>query len=364
MGKTGQSVFNFLKNRNYEVEGYDDASPSDIDHKAFKYVVKSPGVPLSHPFLKGKEVLSEFDFFRPNSPIIAITGTNGKSTMATLVHQLLKLNNIPTALGGNIGVPILDLPFLPTNGYYVLELSSFQLEMKPKFSIDIAIWLNFSFDHIDRHGTMEKYFEAKRNIFSYARYAMVCRTQDDEKLLPYLKIPHSFVEAKPQAVLKMICKKLHLKPDTVKEVCENFRGLPHRLQNFYQSHNFRFINDSKATNFEATGYALSRMPKGYDVHLILGGRLKNVDISPFLPFISKVRQVYIYGEACKVLPDVLTPHVPCKLAESLPDIFSMLNFDKRHKSVLLLSPGGSSYDQYRNFEERGKHFMELCQNVS
>jgi len=393
--KTGQSVERFLKKHNEDFVIYDDKNPVDLP--AYDMVIKSPGVPLSHPLCQGKKVINEFDLFKPKARVIAITGSSGKTTMATLIHAFLEKNNIETALGGNIGTPILDLPELSKNGIYVLEMSSFNLETAPTLPIDIGILLNFMPNHLDRHGTMEDYLKAKMNIFKHARVGVLPSViLSSAKDLLKDEILHAVQNDDPQTILTKIADILHLPHTHIAFVIKEFKPLEHRLEKILEKDNVIYINDSKATTFFSVAYGIEKTKDLGEIHLIMGGLLKEDDPSYLLPFLKNVRQLYIFGaDRLKIQKMLCEPSSRseaqstenpgstqplmdpgslafaksrddafkmisenCQIFDTIEDVLKNLKFNPSKKSVVLFSPGGASFDQYKNYIDRGEAFKK------
>ena len=262
---TGASIARFLEKRGEAFIIYDDKNPvMNLPH--YDIVIKSPGVPLSHPLCVGKKVINDLDLFAqilPNGArVIGITGSTGKTTLATLIDALFRYNGKEVALGGNIGTPVLDLPILSSEGVYVLEMSSFQLETAPVLPIDLAIITNIVPNHLDRHGTMEAYKLSKMNIFNYAKNRLYG--------LETLEILDSVVNL------------FNLSKESPQVVLSEFKGLEHRLEIVAQRDHVTYVNDSKGTTFYAVGFALERFKNQGDIHLIMGGGIKEHSAAHYL----------------------------------------------------------------------------------
>ncbi|USO01951.1 MAG: UDP-N-acetylmuramoyl-L-alanine--D-glutamate ligase [Alphaproteobacteria bacterium] len=368
--KTGESVARFLAKTGEKFVIYDDKNPVDLPE--YDIVIKSPGVPLSHPLCAGKKVITDLDLFKPRAKVIALTGSSGKTTLATLIYNFLKANNIETALGGNIGIPVLDLPVLSENGIYILEMSSFQLETEPALEIDIAIFLNFMPNHLDRHETMEKYFQAKMNIFKHAKAGIVSpQVRHGERAAALAKAAawpsmdhhgafHAPRDDNPAAILEKVAELLNLSKTHIPSVIKNLEPLEHRLEKIAEKNNVIYINDSKSTTFFSVAYGIDNTKDLGEIHLIMGGLLKENDPSYLLPFLSHVKHLYIFGQDREKIRQLFNTG---ETFETLEDVMTHLKLNPKKKSVVLLSPGGTSFDLYQNYIERGKHFKAIVKNI-
>jgi UDP-N-acetylmuramoylalanine--D-glutamate ligase len=302
----------------------------------------SPGVPLvypePHPVValarsSGIRIISDIELLQascPSARYIGVTGTNGKSTVTSLLgHVLLSSGKIVQA-GGNLGNPALSLQMLDSNGTYVLELSSYQLDLTREVFFDVAVWTNLSPDHIDRHGTFDGYIRAKKNIFDgRGGYAVI--GVDDE-----------------------------VSQNLFNELVEKYPGLPHRMEKIATVDGVTYINDSKATNVAATAKALSCFQKLY---WIVGGQAKNTSVKELLPVLSGVVHAYTIGESGKHFEEMLQEWVPVTnsgtLAAAFDQATNLAAGNTDSGAVVLLSPGCASFDQFLNFEARGEVFRKL-----
>ncbi len=392
---------------------------TDIDWASVTALVQSPGIPWKpnvHPITQkaldyGVPVLSDCDLLRRNNPdahFVGITGTNGKSTTTAWVGHILKSAGRPVAIGGNIGKPALSLPQLDQNGIYVLELSSFQLDLSPSLNLDIAALINVGEDHLDRHGSMESYVSAKKNIFNVLDVSQVkiigvddsySQQIYDDLCKDHLLVPISTKTSTKQgvyveknqliddmmgqktpvldltqverlkgshnhqnmAIAYAICRSLGLSiEETVKGII-TFPGLMHRQEWVADVKGVCFINDSKGTNAEATAKALDTFDT---IYWIVGGEDKSDGIEPLLPYFPKVQQAFLIGAASKRFAKTLDGKVKYTVSKDLDvavhDAFSAARkSDSRKKPVVLLSPACASYDQFLDFEHRGDSFKEL-----
>lgn len=357
-GKTGESIARFFTKKG-EIKGddffiYDDQNPCEI--RPYDIVFKSSGVPLTHPLCLNKKVMTELDLFRPKARVIAVTGTSGKTTITTLIYEFLKYNHVEVVIGGNIGTPVLDLPELSKNGIYVLELSSFQLETAPNLPIDIAIWLNLMPNHLDRHETMENYYQAKFNIFKHAKQAIICEHFQN---VPSPTIPFLMAKQNPASILERVAEILNLPKEGIEHVISQFKGIEHRLEVIPTKHeHVTFVNDSKATTFFAVAYAIEKYKDQGDIHLIMGGMLKESDPSYLGPFLKYVSKFYIFGKERQKIQNLLNPFKSSEIFETLQDVMAHLKIDFQNKTIVLFSPGGTSYDLYKIYSERGDDFKK------
>jgi UDP-N-acetylmuramoylalanine--D-glutamate ligase len=413
-GKTGISVENWCKRKNIICTMWsDDADTlSHIDMNNMTCVVTSPGIPPSHPMPQNARkrnvpVITDIDLFFSQNPGLAkhtfgITGTNGKSTTSALLHHVLQnsytKNN--TFLGGNIGTPILDLP-IENNADYVIELSSYQLELSHKLNLFAAVLLNLTPDHLDRHGSMEQYAIEKMKIFDGCKNSIVCiddaysqniynTLKNNQKTLSIscTKEADYYVDVNGNLFIKdrfitslsnMPLKGRHNWQNMVAafalahiagvhethiiQVIQIFKGLKHRLQNVKTINNVTFVNDSKATNSESTEMALKAY-KDKNIYIILGGRAKTNGLKALEPYFPFIKKAYLIGEAADVFAVILEKNnVPYALSHTLLPAVTQAYQDAQqtdhHKNIVLLSPSCASFDQFKNFEERGDMFCEI-----
>ena len=403
LGITGNSVVNFLrKNRADKIHTWDDyliKSNLYIKNRFISglntsdYIVMSPGINILKSkfkkiLLKNKhKIITDLDLFyllNPNAKSIVITGTNGKSTTCKIVHHVLKKNKIKVNLGGNIGSPILNIK-LKKNSLTVIEASSFQLAYSKYIKPDYAFILNITKDHLDWHGSMKHYINSKFKIFALQKktdYAFI----NNKKLLRrfrkykyksklkfvtsnhYNKIKkkiknnylNSEVNQENMNFVYSLSKILKIKDKLFIKSLESFRGLKHRYEIFYRKYDKAFINDSKATSFEASKYALKN---NKNIFWIVGGLPKKGDKIKLLNIKKNIFKAYIIGKYTKYFKKHLQGQVNYKLSYTLKNatisIFKDLRNIEDKKTTILLSPASASYDQFRNFEERGNKFKKL-----
>ncbi len=379
------------------------ADPLTIDLAGFDGMVVSPGVPLNrHPIAAharaaGVPIIGDIELFAqaraslPPHKVVGITGTNGKSTTTALVHHILKTAGIPTTMGGNIGLPILAQEPLSEGGVYVLELSSYQIDLTHSLDCDVAVLLNITPDHLDRYDGFEAYAASKARLFEMqsAESCAVCRAQDwwhgqkageragggflevyddvfhqwrdvpgaigidEQSRWLSLQGPHNLENA--QAAIAT-CYVLDLSADQIRAGLESFAGLPHRMERVGEANGVLFINDSKATNPASTAPALGAWPR---VHWILGGLPKSDDLDACAPYFGHVVQAYTIGEAGPRFADILEPVVPVQRSEMLCDAVRQAMEAALPGDVVMLSPACASFDQFRDFEARGDSFRQI-----
>lgn len=375
-------------------------------------IVVSPGVPLDTPELTqvksfGLPVIGELELAARflKGKMLAITGSNGKTTTTALVGEILEAAGVSTLVGGNIGVPVVGLIELSTDETWsVLEVSSFQLESTEQFHPQIAVILNITPDHLDRHGTFENYARAKERIFAEqneqdfvvlnadnARAAaaasrsaakvywfslehpvmrgtwvengfVVFRREKHaatEVIMPLSGIPLKG-EHNVENVLAAACAAClaGVLPEVIRRAVENFKAVEHRLEYVATLNGVEFYNDSKATNVDATAKAIAAFPSG--IHLILGGKDKNSDYSQLSQLLrARVRAVYTIGSAAPKIESQLRGVVSLHSCETLDKAVSAAAAAAHPGEVVLLAPACSSFDQFESYEHRGRVFKEL-----
>jgi UDP-N-acetylmuramoylalanine--D-glutamate ligase len=375
-------------------------------------IVVSPGVPLDTPELAqvksfGLPVIGELElagrFLKGKT--VAITGSNGKTTTTVLLGEILKEAGFHTLVGGNIGVPVVSLIDDSTDETWsVLEVSSFQLESTEQFRPTIAVILNITPDHLDRHGTFENYALAKERIFAAqtvddcvilnadnARAAaaavrsvstvhwfsiehpvaqgawvengqVVFRSRKDaavETVIPLSGIPLKG-EHNVENVLAAVCaaRQAGAAVEPIRRAIENFHAVEHRLEYVTTLNGVEFYNDSKATNVDATAKAIASFSTG--IHLILGGKDKNSDYTTLSQLLrERVRAVYTIGSAAAKIESQLRGVISIHSCETLDKAVSAAASAARPGEVVLLAPACSSFDQFESYEHRGRVFKEL-----
>ena len=375
-------------------------------------IVVSPGVPLNTPELAqvrsfGLPVIGELELAARflKGRMLAVTGSNGKTTTTALLGEILKEAGIPTLVGGNIGVPVVGLIDQSTDETWsVLEVSSFQLESTDQFHPSIAVILNITPDHLDRHGSFENYARAKERIFAAqddhdsvvlnadnARAAeaasrsaakvywfsvehpveqgawleqgvVVYRPAPDattERVMPLSGIPLKGAHNVENVLAAVVAARLAGAPaEAIRRAVESFQAVEHRLEFVATVNGVEFYNDSKATNVDATAKAIAAFDSG--IHLILGGKDKGSDYTQLTQLLrARVRAVYTIGSAAAKIESQLRGIVSIQSCETLDNAVSAAVSAARPGEVVLLAPACSSFDQFENYEHRGRVFKEL-----
>jgi UDP-N-acetylmuramoylalanine--D-glutamate ligase len=375
-------------------------------------IVVSPGVPLDTPELVqarnlGRPIIGELELAARflKGQILAVTGSNGKTTTTSLIGEILEKSGIRTQVGGNIGVPVVALIEGSTDDTWnVLEVSSFQLETTEQFHPRIAVILNITPDHLDRHGTLENYALAKERIFleqnqddycilnaDNARAAsaaartksgvywfslkhpveqgawvendsIVFRRAPDaapESIAPLTSIPlkgdHNI-----ENVLASVCavRLAGASIESIRKAVEEFKAVEHRLEFVATVNGIDVYNDSKATNVDATAKAIAAFP-GH-IHLILGGKDKNSDYTELNDLLrARVKALYTIGSAAAKIESHLRGVVPIHSCETLDRAVAAIAAAAHPGDIVLLAPACSSFDQFENYEQRGRVFKQL-----
>jgi UDP-N-acetylmuramoylalanine--D-glutamate ligase len=376
-------------------------------------VVVSPGVPLDRPLLAdarqcGVPVIAEVELAFPflNGPVLAITGSNGKSTTTAMAGEMVKAAGLAAEVCGNIGEPLSDKIAGPEGRVFVVELSSFQIEGIVSLRPRAAAFLNLSEDHLDRYGDLEAYGEAKRRLFremgpedvavlnaddpetlrtgTRARRRLFSRlgpvedgcfalpdgavieVSGDQKtdLFHASDVPLAGVQNLENAMAAaLLARAVGVPPDAIRAALRGFRGLPHRLEKVGERDGVTFYDDSKGTNPGATMKAIEGFADG-TVHLILGGRNKDADLATLTPMVSrKARRAYLIGEAAAEFQAALGDAVSWELSETLDRAVRSAAEQARPGEAVVLSPACASFDQFRNFNHRGDVFQALVRDV-
>ena len=391
----------------------------------FSALVLSPGVPLTHaephPVVRlarrhGAEVIGDVELFaraRPGSRVISITGTNGKSTTTALIGHLLAGAGLPAATGANLGRPVLDLESLADDGVYVLELSSYQIDLTHSLRPAVAVLLNLSPDHLDRHGDMAGYIAAKRRLFEMAeRDAILVVGVDDDDCrgiaeamlaagrgvvpiavgrsldfgfyvvdgvihrageqgrdeiaslagIESLRGSHNWQNAAAAVAAAM---SLGLDKETIQRGLRSFPGLAHRMQRLAEVDGVGFVNDSKATNADAAARALAAYD---DIYWIAGGLPKAGGIASLAGYFPRIARAYLIGTAAPEFARTLEGRVPFEISGDLVTAVRSAYRDASAAEgagrVVLLSPACASFDQFANFEARGEAFARLVRELA
>ncbi len=362
-----------------------------LELAVFDALVVSPGVPLNtHPLAAkaraaGVPIIGDIELFAqaraelPPHKVVGITGTNGKSTTTALVHHILQTAGIPSLMGGNIGLPILAQAPLPVGGVYVLELSSYQIDLTRTLDCDVAVLLNITPDHLDRYADFQAYADSKARLFAMqakdhdavvsladAPSAAVARALSakgehlhkiapgvcmDQSRWPSLQGPHN---AQNALAAITVCEALGVDNAAIDRGLASFKGLPHRMQKVGEVAGVAYVDDSKATNPESTAPALAAFER---VHWILGGQAKTDNLDPCLPHLGNVAVAYTIGQASHLFAHLLRDRVPVVVQlETLELAVDAAAGTAQPGDTVLLSPAAASFDQFRDYEHRGAAF--------
>lgn len=445
LAKTGLSLFFAIKDLGCKIKCFDD-NKDVLEHfckehgynykldekfnlaelgQFFDYVISSPSLTISHRICKKASdigiLISDLDVLylkNPDAFYIGLTGTDGKSSTCTLIAEVLKDNGINYALGGNIGTPALTLPAAKV---YILEISSFQLDLTKHLRLNLAILLNVHADHLDYYKTLEVYAKSKEKIFSLLKAnatSILCindkiclnllnelsDTKNLENLIEIFKPFNGFSDSQNikelcknqknihyiknkslfnsineeianfnnlsfisnnndlyASVAYLCAKTLNLNEKVTLNAIKTFPGLEHRIQKVLTSKNITFINDSKATNINACAYALGSFS---NIFWLAGGVCQDKqNLEKLMPYAKNIKKAYFFGKSAKNLASVLGKHMDCNVFDDLEKAFlSLLGDTKKYSKicVALLSPACKSFDQFKDFEHRGQTFINLC----
>ncbi|CEN32112.1 UDP-N-acetylmuramoylalanine--D-glutamate ligase [Candidatus Westeberhardia cardiocondylae] len=429
LGITGLSCVKYFHKYNIFPKILDMKSPSDktkksINHLIYHFgkfkktwilqstlIIISPGIPLSHPYLIqakniGIKIIGDVELFSceinkcsKKKKIIAITGTNGKSTVTKMVEKIAKYAGLKVGVGGNIGFPILELLYKPYQ-LYILELSSFQLETTYSLKPLVATILNIAENHMNRYPKgIKEYLSAKLKIYQNAK---ICLINTDNPLtkpkqkknyisfgnncgnyyLHKCKNKQIWLTTKKNKLLNVNHMKIYGKHNYINALSalaladsiniprhfsilalKKFKGLSHRLELIHKHNNILWINDSKSTNIESTKAAIKEVKKkSHTIHLILGGDGKSKNFLPLKPYIQEKNfNLYCIGKSGPKLFS-LKPNIST-LTNTLEEAMHIIKNRVKEKDIVLLSPACSSLDQFKNFEERGKIFTKLAKTL-
>lgn len=442
LGRTGLATVRALQAGGARVHAWDEGEAARLhaseegieltdinkkDWQQFSALILSPGVPYRFPEphrvvklarMVGVEVIGDMELFaravnalpdQARPKIVGVTGTNGKSTTTSLIGHILRKAGKDVRVGGNIGLGVLDMAPLHANAVYVLELSSYQLDLVDSLKCDVAVLLNITPDHLDRHGSMENYISAKRRIFAnqgasdlavvgmdtmptqvtMARLSAQGKQQcvgvssdyalgrgvsvvegglfdsqngraikvGDLNSIVTLPGHHNHQNA---AAAYAACRGLGLDPSVIIDAMISFPGLVHRQEVVGQVEGITFINDSKATNGQATAQALKSYSK---VYWIGGGVPKSDGLGDVRPFFDRIEKAYLIGDAqaqfARELGDAV-PNMACgTLRRAIAEAYADAKAASAPDPIILLSPACASFDQFKDFEERGDNFKYL-----
>jgi len=374
------------------------ADPESIDLTGFDALIVSPGVPLNrHPVAAKARaanvpIIGDIELFaqaRPSLPahkVVGITGTNGKSTTTALIHHILDTAGVPARMGGNIGLPILGQDPLPEGGVYVLELSSYQIDLTFSLDCEVAVLLNITPDHLDRYDGFEGYAASKARLFAMqsrdhaaiigigdAPSAAIARGLSargehltkiapgvcmDQSRWPSLQGPHN---AQNALAAIAACQALGVAEADIDRGLESFRGLPHRMERVRELRGVAWVDDSKATNPESTAPALGAFGR---IHWIVGGQAKTDDLDACAPYFDRVVRAYTIGQAGARFAAMLAPHMAVEESGDLARAVSSAAAAARPGETVLLSPACASFDQFRDYEDRGNQFRALAEAMA
>ena len=386
---------------------------SNLVYDADFWVI-SPGVPNDIEIIKQAKALNipiigeiEFASRFTSTPIIAVTGSNGKSTTVNILYSMLKTDKLQPILAGNIGIPFSEKVFEelknPDLGnIYILEISSFQLEFIEQFRAMICVYLNISPDHLDRHENMDKYLKIKLKMIKNHKKDDTVVYNNDDPILDvafndYLleKIPFSISNQTPffgvnetkiynennepyvfidDIILKgkhnlsnllasaTVAKLMNVDDKIIINTMKNFSGIDHRLQIIKEINEVTYVNDSKATNIHSVIVAINSFET--PIILLLGGKNKNSDFRLLLPHTKRhVKHIVSYGEAGGEIAAAIGDAVRLNCVSSLSEAVASAHNLASPGDIVLMSPGCASFDQFNNFEERGEKFISLVNNL-
>lgn len=383
--------------------GADIGDPLQIDLTGFAGVVVSPGVPLNRhpiaahareahvPVIGDVELFAEARADLPPHRVVGITGTNGKSTVTALVTHMLETAGLPALMGGNIGLPILARDPLAANdrgaGVYVLELSSYQIDLTHSLACDVAVLTNITPDHLDRYDGFEGYVASKARLFNLQhrdQVAVVAADDDPSKMIaghinhrlyrvsakdidpadqarwPALQGPHN---AQNAVCAIAVCRVLGLDDDEIERGLATFTSLPHRMEWIGEARGANWYNDSKATNAASAAPALAAFPPAPDqrLHWIAGGQAKGDGLAACRPWFGHVKRAYLIGEATDEFAREIGDAISVDRAATLDTAVAHAAKAVQPGDVVLLSPACASFDQYKDYEDRGDRFRALVQ---
>jgi UDP-N-acetylmuramoylalanine--D-glutamate ligase len=371
------------------------ADPLSVALIGYDGVVVSPGVPLNRHAIADRArnarvpVIGDIELFaqaRPTLPphkVVGVTGTNGKSTTTALIHHICRSAGLPATMAGNIGYPILGQDPLAEGGVYVLELSSYQIDLTQGLDCDVSVLLNVTPDHLDRYDGVEDYAASKARLFAMqapehvaviavdddytraiagqidgAKVLVSASDVKDQSRWPSLQGPHN---AQNVAAAVAAARALGIDDSVIGRALITYRGLPHRMERVAEKNGVLFVNDSKATNPNSAAPALAAFPA---VHWILGGLPKGDDLDACEPFLDHVRAAYTIGEAGPMFADLLEGKVPVRRCEMLIEAVGRAARAAAPGEVVLLSPACASFDQFRDYEARGEAFRAAVEALA
>ncbi len=405
LGSTGQSVIQYFKRRKiHDFYVWDDNLKlrKKFGFKGIKnfnnilkkvdYVILSPGISLKNSKYKKelkryeKKIITDIDLlYLTNSKFnsVVVTGSNGKSTTCKIIYHLLKKNNFNVLLGGNIGRPVLNLK-IKKNAFLIIEASSFQLSHSKFIHPNFSILLNITTDHLDWHGSMKKYLQSKFKIFrlqkkndfaiinddlisvfrkkKYLSKLILLKYRDYKKIK--LKINNIYLSSRANDenmnFVYTLAKKIKISDNSFIKSMNSFKGLSHRYEIFFKKHGVTFINDSKATSLQSSKFALA---SSKNIYWIVGGLPKAKDKIDLNNVKNNIIKSYIIGKNISFFKKQLKNKVKFTIKKNLRNavisILKEIKLSNKINNVILLSPGAASFDQYKNFENRGNEFKKL-----
>jgi len=440
-GRSGVSAASLLKRHGGDVAVFDEKTPdeaaaAELDRLGLRVetasepaevlqgrsaVIISPGIPLTHPLVvearhRDLPVLSEIELawlFMPTADrLLAITGTNGKTTTTAWTAHILSQAGVPVVLGGNIGTAwtsVVDQPAADGRAqWHVVEVSSYQLETVETVQPEVAMLTNLSPDHLERHGTYENYMDAKRRILrrmtsrgafiwnfdnsdshlfapnpvcrsfcvsasgdhgrpgAFVSGGMLVLRGSDREEFPILRVSEIPIPGRHnlENALFASCGAFlaGAKPEAIGPALRSFTGVEHRIEFCGEHHGVKYYNDSKATNVDSLEKALMSFED--PVVLIAGGRHKGSSYDPLRRVVQqRVRRVITLGEAAPLIESSWGSAVPCERARDMEEAVRLATEAAQPDGIVLLSPACASFDMYRNFEERGRHFKQIVRNL-
>ena len=424
-GITGRSVAASLLRRNISVCVFDDKPDSDMtaaaknlginlitpsDNRGVKenmktvdFAIPTPGLPESHTFFEyARELdiplISEFDLAAQWDlrPVLAVTGTNGKTTVSTMITEMLKRSGINTVLAGNTDIPLVEAIDREEIETFVVEASSFRLSQSHQFKPRVAGWLNFSPDHLDVHKDIKAYEDAKKSIWknlssndvavagiddevvsrnlpllastvTFGLNAGDSRTEGETLVVrnfPLMEVrelarhaPHDILNSLAAAT---IASEGGASNEAIVEVLATFSGLPHRMTYLGASQGVEWFNDSKST----TPHSVAAAVQGYEnVVLIVGGKNKGIDLTSLGLLEIHLKSVIAIGDAAEDISEIFEQTTPVTTAQTMEEAVSSAHAQSQSGDRVILSPGCASFDWYENYEERGNHFSDLVNEM-
>jgi UDP-N-acetylmuramoylalanine--D-glutamate ligase len=424
LGLSGLATMKFLAHQELDFIAFDDQentilkikndcpklvkNTKDLSSPLWKeidYLVLSPGIALTypkpHPVVKiaqiaNAKIICDIELLYLNNPdayFIGVTGTNGKSTTTALISHILKYNGLNASLGGNIGIPVLSLSSNSVeNQIFVIEVSSFQLDLLDQTKFNIGVLLNITPDHLDRHGSMENYYQTKYKIFNHqsrSDKAIINAELDQatDKAISFSQakgadvsvvdnvlyyrgktyhIPYNNsllgLHNQQNIAAAIACAiEVGLSPESIIAALSGFVGLKHRMQYLGEYNEVTFINDSKATNADSAAKALASFS---NIIWIVGGVAKAGGIEDLKEYFPKIRRALLIGQSSDEFAKVCGKDLAWTKCNTMAKAFKLGVEIASPGDVILLSPACASYDQWKNFEQRGDAFIEMFQCLS